>query len=206
MSSIRPSSQPVRWCKTTATVVTRRGVTASARRISRELRLYFRRRLPAFSPSPFPFVPRWSSRVVIKAFRPFPHNAATDETFEHAQRPLIFGRNKADRIADGVGAAGASDAMDIILRVHRKIIVHHMRDPIHIDAEGGDVGGDEDTDGAGLEILQRAEPLVLRAIGMDRARLNSAAFETTSDLVGAALGPGENKNSVELRIAQEMKQ
>src|SRR6267143_4379440 len=206
MSSIRPSSQPVRRCKTTATVVTRRGVTASARRISRELRLYFRRRLPAFSPSPFPFVPRRSSRVVIKAFRPFPHNAATDETFERAQRPLIFGRNKADRITDGMCAAGASNAMDVILRVHRKIVIHHVRDPIHIDAARGDVGGDEDTDGAGFEILQRAEPLVLRAIGMNRSRFNSAAFETASDLVGATLSPGKNENSVELLIAQEMKQ
>ena len=73
-----------------------------------------------------------------------------------------------------------------------------MRDPIHIDAAGGDVGGDEDTDGARFEILQRTEPLVLRAIGMDGSRFDSAAFETASDLVGAALGPGKNKNSVEL--------
>ena len=65
----------------------------------------------------------------------------------------------------------------------------------------GDVGGDEDTDGAGFEILQRTEPLVLRAIGMDGARLNSAAFQTAGDLVGAALGPGENENRVEFWIA-----
>ena len=51
-----------------------------------------------------------------------------------------------------------------------------MRDPIHIDAARGDVGGDEDTDRTGFEILQRTEPLVLRTIGMDRARLNSAAL------------------------------
>jgi hypothetical protein len=57
-----------------------------------------------------------------------------------------------------------------------------MRDPIHIDASRGDVRGDEDTDRAGFEILQRTEPLVLRAIGMDSARLNSAAFQTASDM------------------------
>src|SRR5713101_1566675 len=90
--------------------------------------------------------------------------------------------------------------------MHREIVIHHMRDPIHIDAARGDVGGDEDTDRAGFEILQRTEPLVLRAIGMDSARLNSAAFQTASDLVGAMLGPGKNKNSVEFWIAQEMKQ
>ena len=76
-----------------------------------------------------------------------------------------------------------------------------MRDPIHVDAARGDVRGDEDTDRAGLEILQRAEPLVLRAIGMDGAGLDSAALQPASDLVGAMLGPGENKNRVEFRIA-----
>ena len=76
-----------------------------------------------------------------------------------------------------------------------------MRDPIHIDAARGDVRGDEHTDRAGFEILQRTEPLVLRAIGMDRARLNSAALQPTSDLVGAMLGPGENENRVEFWIA-----
>ena len=204
MSSIRPSSQPVRRCKATATAVALRAITASVRKVSRQLRLHFRRRLPAVSPAPF--IPRRSRRVVVEAFRPFPHNAATDETFERAQRPLIFGRNKADRITDGVRAAGASNAMDVILRVHREIVVHHVRDPIHIDTARGDVGGDEDTDGAGFEILQRAEPLVLRAIGMDGSRFNSTAFETARDLVGATLSPGKNENSVELLIAQEMKQ
>ena len=85
--------------------------------------------------------------------------------------------------------------------MHREIVIHHMRDPIHIDAAGGDVGRDEHTHRAGFEILQRTEPLVLRAIGMDSARFNSAALQPTSDLVGAMLGPGKNQNRVEFRIA-----
>src|SRR5439155_20203669 len=117
------------------------------------------------------------------------------------QRPLTFRCNETDRITDGVCAAGASNAMDIILRMHRELVVHHMRDPIHVDTPRGDVRGDEDTNRAGFEILQRTEPLVLRAIGMDGAGLNSAAFQTASDLVGAALGPGKNENRVEFWIA-----
>ena len=133
----------------------------------------------------------------------FPHDAATDETLERTQRPLIFRRNETDRIADGVRAAGATDAMDVILRVHREIVVHHMRNPVHIDAPRGDVGRHQNADRAGLEILQRTQPLVLRTIGMDRPRLDSAAFETARDLVGAVLCPGENEHRVELRIAQQ---
>src|SRR5205823_3088026 len=125
MPSVRPSSQPIRRCKTTATAVALRGVTAAVRGISWQLRLHFRRQLPVVSPAPF--IPQRSRRVVVEAFRPFSHNAAPDETFERAQRRLIFGRNEADRITDGVRAAGASNAMDIILRMHREIVIHHMR-------------------------------------------------------------------------------
>ena len=60
--------------------------------------------------------------------------------------------------------------MDVILRVHREIVIHHVRNPIHVDAARGNVGRDQNADGAGLEILQRAQPLILRSIRMDRAR------------------------------------
>src|SRR6202011_2963334 len=135
--------------------------------------------MSAFTPAPF--VARGRSRVVIEAFRPFPHNAATNESFERAQRSVIFRCDKADCVANGMGTTGAPDAMNIILRVHRKIVVHHMRDSIHVNATRGDIGGDKDTDGAGLEILQRAEPLVLRTIRMNGTRFDSTAFQTPRD-------------------------
>jgi hypothetical protein len=155
--------------------------------------------MPAFYPAPL--IARRSSRIVIESFRPLPHNAATNETFERAQRSLIFRGDKADRIADGMGATGASNAMDIILRVHRKIVVHHVRNPIHIDAARGNVSGDQDTDRAGFEVLQRAEALVLRAIGMDGFRFDSTAFKTAGNAVGPVFCACKNENGIELRIA-----
>jgi len=155
------------------------------------------------------FISFWDGRRegnVVETFSPFSHDAAPDKPFQRTQCASILGCHKTDGVTDRLCSSGASNAMDIILRVHREIVIHHVRDPIHIDAARGDVGGDEDTDGAGFEILQCAEPLVLRAIGMDGSRFNSTAFETASDLVGATLSPGKNENSVELLIAQEMKQ
>ena len=114
-------------------------VAASAGRISCYSRLVLSLR---DSRSPAPIVAGRRSLIVIESFRLFPYDAAADETLERTQRPLIFWRNKADRVTDSVRAAGASDAMDIILRVHREIIIHHMRDPIHIDAPRGDVSRD----------------------------------------------------------------
>ena len=89
-----------------------RGIAASTRRISWQPRLDLSLR---DSRSPAPLVAWRRSLIVIETFRPFPYDAAPDKTLERTQRPLIFRRNETDRITDGVCAAGASDAMDIIL-------------------------------------------------------------------------------------------
>ena len=46
-----------------------------------------------------------------------------------------------------------ADSMDVILGVHRKIIVHDMGNAVHIDAAGRDVGRDQHAHGAGLKIF-----------------------------------------------------
>ena len=94
--------------------------------------------------------------------------------------------------------------MNVILRVHGKIVIHDVRNSVHVDPARGNVGRDQNADRARFEIFQRAEPLVLRAIRMDRARLDAAAFETARDPVGAVLRAGENEDGIELRIAEEM--
>jgi hypothetical protein len=89
-----------------------RGVAASTGRISWYSRLNLSLQ---DSRSPAPLVAWRRSLIVIESFSPFPHDPASDKALERTQRPLIFRRNEADRITDGVCAAGASDAMDIIL-------------------------------------------------------------------------------------------
>src|SRR5258705_12325084 len=80
---------------------------------------------------------------VIKSVRALPHDAAADEAFERAEFAVVFGRDEADGVTDGVGASGAADAMDVIFDVHREIIVHHMRDAVHVNAPRRDVRRDQ---------------------------------------------------------------
>ena len=102
-----------------------------------------------------------TSGVVVKSFGAFAHDAASDETFESAEFAVIFIGDEADGIADGIRASGASDAMDVILDVHREIVVDHMRDAVHVNAARGDVCGHEHAHCARLEIFQRLQPLIL---------------------------------------------
>jgi hypothetical protein len=89
-----------------------RGIVAYTRRISWLPRLDLSLR---GSRSP-PLLIAWRhGLIVIETFRLFPYDPAADETLERTQRALIFRCNETDRITDGVCAAGASDAMDIIL-------------------------------------------------------------------------------------------
>ncbi len=94
--------------------------------------------------------------------------------------------------------------MDVVLGVHRKIKIHDVRNAVHVDAARGDVGGDKDADDAGFEIVQRAQTLILGAVGMQRARLDSGAFEFARDFIRSVFGAGENKDAVEFRILQQM--
>jgi hypothetical protein len=116
----------------------------------------------AFSPAPF--LARGRGGIVIESFRAFPHDPSPDEALERAQRPVVFRGDEADRVADRVRAAGASDPMDVILGVHRKIVINDMRNSVHVDSAGRDVRSNEHADDAGFEILQRTEPLILRAV------------------------------------------
>jgi hypothetical protein len=96
------------------------GAARTVRGIPWQSRLDFRA-----APSASVFTRR-SGGIVIKIVRPFPQNAATDETLECAQRSLVFRGNKAYRIANGMSPPGSADAMNIIFGMHRKVVVHYM--------------------------------------------------------------------------------
>ena len=51
--------------------------------------------------------------------------------------------DKGDCFSLFAGAPGASDAVDVILRLFGEIVIDDMRDAVNMDAAGGDVGGDD---------------------------------------------------------------
>jgi hypothetical protein len=60
-----------------------------------------------------------------------------------------------DRVAAATGAAGAADPVDVRLGVGRDVVVDDVADPLDVQAAGRDVGGDEDVELAGLELVDR---------------------------------------------------
>jgi hypothetical protein len=127
--------------------------------------------------------------------------AALDRAAHHLLQRLhvrlVVGRDEADRVADGLRASRPSDAMDVILGVHREIEVDHVRDPFDVDAARRDVGGDEHAGPPSLERVQRGGALALRAIGVQRRGDDAVLLQLARDLVGAVFGAREDQHRLE---------
>ena len=69
-------------------------------------------------------------------------------------------------VAHILGAAGAADAMDIIFRMFRHIVVDDVTDAGDIESARGDIGRDHHFVFAALETFERFDAFALGAIGM----------------------------------------
>ena len=109
----------------------------------------------------FPVCARWRGSAIVKSLRSFADDSAADEPFQLTQCAVVRSRYKTDCIAHRVGPTGPTDAMDVILGVHRKVKVHHVRNPVDVNPARGNICCHEHADGTGLEILQGAQALAL---------------------------------------------
>jgi hypothetical protein len=100
----------------------------------------------------------------IETFSMFAHDAPADEPFERAQGFLLLRHHEADGIAHCLRAAGSPNAVDVVFRMHWEIIIYDVRDAVHIDAPGSNIGRNQNAHGSGLKVLQGAQPLVLRSV------------------------------------------
>src|SRR4051794_33781157 len=98
----------------------------------------------------------------------------------------------------GAGPRRAADAMGIALRHVRKLEIDHMRDPVDVDAAGGDVGRDEYPGAPALERVERSLTLALALVSVDRISVDASAIQIVRHLVGAALGAGEDDGALHL--------
>jgi hypothetical protein len=96
--------------------------------------------------------------------------------------------------------------MHVAFRFDRNVIVNDVRDPVDVDASSGHIGGDEHLNVVASKGFQGADPCVLRFVPMDRGRCDadSAAVKFFRQLIGATLGPGEHKGSVDVRTVENL--
>src|SRR5258708_15134304 len=84
-----------------------------------------------------------------------------DEPLDVAQVRAVFARDERHGLTGFSRAAGAADAVDVVFRDVRHVVVHHVRQRLDVEAARGDVGSDQHLQLAVLEALQRLHALRL---------------------------------------------
>src|ERR1700693_2602831 len=93
--------------------------------------------------------------------------------------------------------------MNEVLRDLRKIVIHYVRDPFHVNSAGCDVGAHQNAIVSLLEPAQREVALVLAAVAMDCRGIYASAQELFRKPIDAALGAGEYQEGA-LLVAQHL--
>src|SRR5450631_2960248 len=82
---------------------------------------------------------------------------AVDEPLDGGEERTILGAHQRQRLSGLARAAGAADAVHVILGNVRQVEVHDVRKILDVEAARGDVGRDQHLHLAFLEILERAD-------------------------------------------------
>ena len=87
-----------------------------------------------------------------------------DETFDGAEVFQLLDGHQRERIAHFLRATCPADAMDVILGMLRHVVVDHVRDAFDVQSARGDVRCHHHFVLAGLESVERLDPLALRPV------------------------------------------
>ncbi len=126
-----------------------------------------------------------------------------DEAFDGAEFFGFVGRDECEGIPRHVRTAGAADAVDIILRVLRDVVVDDMAHSSDVDTARSDVCGDHDFVFSGFESAERFDALVLRAVGMQDGDGMVVGAEFFGDLVGTVLGAAEDDRALVIDCGEQ---
>jgi hypothetical protein len=131
---------------------------------------------------------------------------ATVETFDHdafdliRQQPLDvteqrrFRRShQRDRAPRASGAAGPANAVDVVLRHQRQIVVDDQRELRDVEAACGDIRRDQHRDAPEPEVRKRSRARTLALVAVDDGDVHSCSVEILADAIGAALGLAEDQ-------------
>lgn len=89
-------------------------------------------------------------------------------------------------------ASRSADAMDVILRCVRVVVVDDVLHILDVETACGNVGGDQDVGAAVAEALQHVIALVLALIAVNRVRLVTFALDDLQDVLDLLLGLHED--------------
>ena len=133
-------------------------------------------------------------------------NAAAEYPLDVAQQSGFVARDQRDGFARGAGAAGAADAMHVILRHVGQFVIDHLRQLLDVETAGRHFGGHQGGDLSALEHVERLDARGLALIAVNGRRLNAGALQLLGQPIRAMLGARENQHLPPLAFLDQMHQ
>lgn len=93
-----------------------------------------------------------------------PRNFSPDEMLDRLQRLNFLAVHERKSVTDILGAAGATDAVNVIFRMLRHVVVDDVAYAGNVESACGDIGRDHDFVFAALKTVERFDPLALRTV------------------------------------------
>ena len=104
--------------------------------------------------------------------------------------------DKTDGHAAFAGAAGAANAVGVVDRRARQVVVHHYRQLRNVQAARGHVGRHHDLDRLHLEILQDLVAFALAQLAMKGLGFDVGLAQLVRDDLGGVLGGDKDQNPI----------
>ena len=115
-------------------------------------------------------------------------------------------RHQRYRPARPAGAAGPANAVDVIFRHERQVVVDHQRQVEDVEASRRDIGGDKDVDAPRFEVAERTGAGVLTLVTVNHRCPDPRAIEMLADAIRAALRLAEHQRLPFLRRGEHIPQ
>jgi len=122
--------------------------------------------------------------------------------FDGADKIGIKPGDEGDGVSAFGGPSGATDPVNVVIRVFRDVVIDDVRDAGDVDPAGGNVRGHHDFGLAGLEEVEGLGSLGLGPVRVDGDHFVSFAFQIGRDVVSSHLGPRENNDAVVMEFLE----
>ena len=127
-----------------------------------------------------------------------------DEAFDGFGGHEFIGAEEGEGVAFFLGAAGAADAVDVVLGVFGDGVIDNVGDAADVEAAGGEVGGDDDFEFAGAEADEGLGAVLLGDIAVHDGDLVFAiAADAGGEEVGIGLGAGEDHDALKVGFLEQ---
>ena len=103
----------------------------------------------------------------------------------------------------GPGPTGATDAVDVIVRMPRGVVIEDVADALHIEPARGDIAGDQNIDSAGFEPLQFLDAGSLIDIAMNLAAGEAFALQVLVEFAHRGLAVREHDCGLDMIVTQQ---